>query len=305
MTTQAIQRLRQEALVALARRRLSLAITLSHAQLLLSRHTSIAATLVALSDSPPVLRSAQGTSTAKPSSATVLNASLLRRYQALTLDLVVYFIAVVAILGLAPELLDLSPASVRLLLVTALTFLVLYEPLLVSRRGGTIGHYRHGLRVVDAASKRRLGFLRALGRSTLKAVLGLFSFLFILATKRYESLHDLIVGSVVVVANPKHATPLDYSTGPSTDPFLVLPSRGRRITVIIIYMIPSLLLMAFVSRTLGSVACLNRSSCASGNRLPFDVQAVLGLLCITVMVPLGWQGRLPGCRSRRRSPVAA
>src|SRR5262245_4987412 len=46
--------------------------------------------------------------------------------------------------------------------------LILYEPLLVSRTGGTIGHYLTNLRVVDNDHGGNVGFLKALARCAIK-----------------------------------------------------------------------------------------------------------------------------------------
>ena len=67
---------------------------------------------------------------------------------------------------------------VRIALVGSWWFVLLfYEPILVWRRGGTIGHDRMNLRVVDNRTGGNLSLPKAVIRFWLKVLLGIFSFL--------------------------------------------------------------------------------------------------------------------------------
>ena len=83
--------------------------------------------------------------------------------------------------------------------ILAVVVLVLYEPILVSRMGGTLGHYFTNLRVVDDRDGGNIGFARACARVVVKGVLGLYSFVILAATRRNQAVHDLLTRSTVQI----------------------------------------------------------------------------------------------------------
>jgi uncharacterized RDD family membrane protein YckC len=72
----------------------------------------------------------------------------------------------------------------RALGVLVIAALLLYEPVLVSFTGSTLGHYFTNLRVVDERSGGNVSFLKACARVAIKGVLGLYSFVILAATRR-------------------------------------------------------------------------------------------------------------------------
>src|SRR5262245_14896431 len=75
--------------------------------------------------------------------------------------------------------------------------ILLYEPVLVSLAGGTIGHILSNLRVVDDHTQENISFLKALARLVIKATLGWYSFITMATTRRHQAVHDLLTGSTV------------------------------------------------------------------------------------------------------------
>jgi len=96
--------------------------------------------------------------------------------------------------------------------------LLLYEPMMVSQTGGTVGHHFTNLRVVDDITRGNISFLKAAVRSLIKAVLGWFSFLTMLVGKRNQAVHDLLTGSTVQIRDPAKASPGQYISGRNTLP---------------------------------------------------------------------------------------
>jgi uncharacterized RDD family membrane protein YckC len=75
----------------------------------------------------------------------------------------------------------------------------LYDPLLISILGGTIGHLVCGLRVRKESNEERIiPFHLAIIRFMVKAFLGWISLLTVTGNKKGRAIHDSIVGSVVV-----------------------------------------------------------------------------------------------------------
>jgi uncharacterized RDD family membrane protein YckC len=74
---------------------------------------------------------------------------------------------------------------------------VLYDPLMVWRTGGTIGHHVQNLKVVSDRTGRNPSLLAALVRNFAKGFLGVISLLAMAGSRRKKALHDLIAGTTV------------------------------------------------------------------------------------------------------------
>jgi uncharacterized RDD family membrane protein YckC len=99
----------------------------------------------------------------------------------------------------------------RVLGFVVVTALLLYEPVLVSFTGGTLGHYFTNLRVVDDRGGN-VSFLKACARVVIKGLLGWYSFVVLAATRRNQAIHDLITRSTVQIRDPAKASPGEYVT---------------------------------------------------------------------------------------------
>jgi uncharacterized RDD family membrane protein YckC len=78
------------------------------------------------------------------------------------------------------------------------TFL-LYDPLMTSLFGGTVGHFVQGIRVKrEQDETRNIYFHMALIRFVLKTTLGWLSFLTMAGSEKSLAIHDLAAGSVVL-----------------------------------------------------------------------------------------------------------
>jgi uncharacterized RDD family membrane protein YckC len=98
------------------------------------------------------------------------------RVRALYIDVIVLTVVMAAALVIAVSLKMDSVA--RLLGFTVAAFWLLYEPLLVSFAGGTIGHRRTNLRIVDNRTHGNVSFLKAVARviHQVRARVGLFHY---------------------------------------------------------------------------------------------------------------------------------
>jgi uncharacterized RDD family membrane protein YckC len=174
--------------------------------------------------------------------------------------------------------------------------LFLYEPVLVSLTGGTLGHYFTNLRVVDDRHGGNVSFLKACARVVIKGLLGWYSFVILAATRRNQAVHDLLTRSTVQIRDPARALPGQYVTERSEPTLANMPPRWRRIVVTCLYLVPVTILVTAIGIAFLSPACLNRSSCSAGERV-FDLALNITLLVMMAFtVALGWKGRLPGAR---------
>ncbi|QCX00144.1 RDD family protein [Aggregatimonas sangjinii] len=84
------------------------------------------------------------------------------------------------------------------MLIFILVFL-LYDPLLISLFGGTIGHSKAGIIVKrEADTSKNLALPSAILRFVIKISLGWISLLTVTGNKKRKALHDIAVGSLVL-----------------------------------------------------------------------------------------------------------
>lgn len=185
--------------------------------------------------------------------------------------------------------------------VLVVVALLLYEPILVSRVGSTLGHYFTNLRVVDDRDGGNIGFARACARSLIKAVLGLYSFVILAATRRNQALHDLLTRSTVQIRDPAKASPGQYIAERPELAAGGMPSRWRRIAVTCFYLLLIGIVYVVIIGGLvvpGAISdvCIDRNFCSGGERI-LSLIFGAGLLGIcAVCIALGWRGRLLGAR---------
>jgi phosphate/sulfate permease len=179
--------------------------------------------------------------------------------------------------------------------------LVLYEPVLVSLTGGTLGHYLTNLRVVDERDQGNISFLKALVRFALKGLLGWYSFIVITATRRNQAMHDLLTRSTVQIRDPAKARPDQYITERADFQSPDMPSRPRRVAVICVYLVLAALVYGLVvaaARTTGvlSSACMNDANCSVVGGFLNLAAALIWIAASAACVGWGWRGKLLGAQ---------
>jgi len=94
-----------------------------------------------------------------------------------------------------------------------LVFLLLYEPVLVSATGGTLGHRWSNLHVVSERTGGNIGLGMAYVRLFVKGVLGIYSFLSMTLGERPLAIHDMASGSTVQIRDLEKSEPLHRVMG--------------------------------------------------------------------------------------------
>jgi hypothetical protein len=158
------------------------------------------------------------------------------------IDWMIFLIFMAAALSIATAMQSNNVG--RVLGFTFVAVLVLYEPVLVPLTGGTVGHYLCNLRVVDDRTGGNIGVLKAAARTLIKSVLGIYSFITMGTTLRHQALHDVLTRSTVQIRNLADAKAYHYSAERTISG---VPSRMRRASVIILYLIVLYLLAALQS----------------------------------------------------------
>ncbi|MBL0315816.1 MAG: RDD family protein [Flavobacteriales bacterium] len=121
---------------------------------------------------------------------------ILDRVKAIMADSVVYIILMTLSAYLFDQF-DHVPDYARILAFVII--FVIYDPLLTSLFGGTLGHFVIGLRVVRYRDRsKKVIFPIALIRSTIKLILGSISMLAMHSDEEHRAIHDYMSGSIVV-----------------------------------------------------------------------------------------------------------
>jgi uncharacterized RDD family membrane protein YckC len=80
-------------------------------------------------------------------------------------------------------------------------YCILYEPIFVSIRGGTIGQALVGISILRFDyTTEKINFLTALCRFTLKVILGWISVITNFTNKEGRMIHDKLAGAIMVYA---------------------------------------------------------------------------------------------------------
>lgn len=237
-----------------------------------------------------------------PTAESIAYGSFGLRLRALVTDSVVLAFALVAIVMLI-SITEAIPGSGRVGVIGMFALLFLYEPLLVARRGATVGHRRANLHVVYDRTGEHPGFIRAFTRFVLKTILGPPSFLLMALTRRHQALHDRLTGTTVRIHDLRLAHESDIAWERTAEELEAIgaPSRIRRVMVILGYLV--LMFAATVALTVALVSnvCIMQSRCTPGDDRIQDVLVLAWIVVSVWCVIAGWRGRLWGCRPRRSS----
>ncbi len=222
------------------------------------------------------------------------------RVRAVIRDLFIYSAGIV-LLVLLDSFVPAGPVLRGAMIVIVAT-LILYEPVSVSWFGGTIGHRSLNLRVVRAADGSRVTFPRSLLRIAVKAVTGIVGFLAIELTRRYQGIHDLVAGTVVVPRNTSIAE-TGFAAAREPEHGITLPSRSRRTVVGFVYFLGLVVLTGVLSALVYSPDCIYADQCTDADRLADLVVGMVFLVGLAVLILAGSRGYLPGARRRPAVPT--
>jgi len=192
----------------------------------------------------------------------------------------------------------------RILMPLLVGIVLLYDPVMVARFGGTIGHRVVNLRVADSRTEQRVGFFRALIRSILKTFLGLLSFFFMAITRRHQALHDLAAGTVVIIHDRAAAKAHEYAVEAE---FVAPPgtvSGLRRVLAIAAYSIGLYVVNTVVLVLFLSDACSLGEACTPTEELILGVGTLLFFVGVGLLIVFGWRGKLPGARAKPADEAA-
>jgi uncharacterized RDD family membrane protein YckC len=225
----------------------------------------------------------------------------MRRLTAVVVDSIVFMLIMAGALIVAVSF--KSDNVARILGFTVVATWLLYEPILVSMTGATIGHHLYNLRVVDDRGGN-ISFGKAVVRVVIKTVLGWYSFITMAMTSRHQAIHDLLTHSTVQIKDLAKAQPHHFATRREQLTAPGMPSMVRRVVVILAYLFVCLAVFSVavagaVPAGLVSERCIDSYPCTGPELIMLSVAWLTwaGLSIWTAV--LGWQGRLWGARTQR------
>jgi uncharacterized RDD family membrane protein YckC len=222
-----------------------------------------------------------------------------RRLRAMVIDWALLMAAFVAFLFLAITLGNENltrPIAIAILLAA-----LIYEPLLVSLNGATIGHYLANLRVIDERHGGNPGFGKAVARMVIKLALGVYSFATMLTTRRHQALHDIITNSTVRIRDASRAAEHHYVEERTELDSPGMPSRWRRALIILVYVVIAFAAFAatlplLVSMGHMTLACLDYGRCTAREQIIHAALQAASLVVGALIIWAGWRGKLFGAR---------
>ena len=222
---------------------------------------------------------------------------LIKRIQALIIDSVIFSFLLVSLFLLISS----DAVTIRWLRAVILLFPVLFlEPALVSYTGGTIGHHLLNLKIQKADKNKKINLFLAFIRFILKSILGWFSIIFVLTTKKHQAVHDFLVNSVVVYKDPAKLREHEaLGENIIEEEGYIYPSKLRRILVIILYNILLLLLLGVISAFLLSEACFDNNKCTPVEEVISYGIGISWLVSMALILVGGWKSLLFGCKRKK------
>lgn len=130
----------------------------------------------------------------------VLYPNIGRRIKAVLVDSMLFVIVTMTILPFIAKF-NFKHTWIKITILLFPYFIL--DPLLVSFTGGSIGHHAFKIRVRHTIKNQNIGLIFASVRFLMKTILGWFSLIMILFTKKRQAFHDLIVNSIIIMNYPE------------------------------------------------------------------------------------------------------
>ncbi len=219
----------------------------------------------------------------------------LRRLQAIMIDGIILTVLLISVLIVASHF---SITGRDAVLLTAVIVL-LWEPLLVSVTGGTIGHHLIGLKVVSSATGKKLNLLASILRFIVKTFIGSLSVVFIFITRYHQAIHDGLAGSIVILKHPETKPHYEVLAARQVElAGYTYPSVLRRSIMIVLYNGTLIYLISMITALLLPAQCLIHSRCTVRQEIILTAWQLIWVAGVVMIIVLCWQGRVIACRRK-------
>ena len=187
--------------------------------------------------------------------------------------------------------LQITSSYLKILIVASP--LILFEPMWLWLSGSTVGQHMVGIKVAHNETHKNLFIINAVVRYLAKILLGVYSLLTMIVTKRRQSFHDVISNSVVLFKDEASA-PQRYRIQENIRDSGTKPSILRRLMIIVIYMILVLVIFNWVAILVAPQSCWDDGVCTESQTMRVVIASVMMIVSLLVVVVLGFMSKLPG-----------
>jgi hypothetical protein len=171
------------------------------------------------------------------------------------------------------------------------------EPAMVSFTGGTIGHHLLGLCAVSKKTAKNINIFSAISRFIVKTTFGILSIVPIFTTRQYQAIHDLLIGSIVILKTPQAMRSHEVLGERELEAQGYLyPSKLRRAIIIVLYNLALFVVLEFILVFSLSENCSDNNQCLGTEKLIAYSLTLVWIASIFVSIIMGWKGILLGCR---------
>lgn len=233
----------------------------------------------------------------------VLFATLPRRIKAAIIDGVVLL-----------TLMILSPLMISMLIGrdTGANAIAMYfpplllEPLLISFLGFTLGQYIFGIQVIRMDTGGKCPLLVSFLRYFVKTILGSFSMVYMLFSKKHQAIHDHLAKTLVVLSrrrieqNPEFANNGETEQNIEVDITYKYPSTIRRFILFCIWAAIILIALGIVAECTSLI--LVPGYTLDTEKMPKQIEVIYNLIYAVLFIwsaVLASKGQLPGARRRK------
>ena len=192
---------------------------------------------------------------------------------------------------------ELSDPRINLFIVVGI--LVSFEPFCVSFTGGSLGHHFARIKITDELTQQRLSLFYSYIRYFVKFFLGGYSLLTYLFTRRYQSLHDLLSGSVVVFKNAESEPNVRKLLITEHETMDGKPTLAKRILISFGYVFLFSFILGLPFSMMISDECRFDSVCSNTENWIIVIESLLYLLAVIAIFVSGIRCKLPGTRVRQ------
>ena len=164
--------------------------------------------------------------------------------------------------------------------------------------GGSIGHHFAGIRIVGKTSGKNLFVLNGIVRFIVKVLLGIFSLVSMLITKKHQAIHDLLSNSVVIFKDENSALP-QHKLAPRKTVFSSQkPSLWRRLIVVIVYSIIVFFTISVITALFVSAKCTEFNQCSETEDQYLMISGLVFIALFCLILLFGFLCKLPGAYFR-------
>ncbi len=238
----------------------------------------------------------------------VLFATLPRRIKATITDGVVLL-----------TLMILSPLTISMLIGrdTSANAIVMYfpplllEPLLISFLGFTLGQYIFGIQVIRMDTGGKCPLPASFLRYFAKTILGSFSMVHMLFSKKHQAIHDHLAKTLVVLSrrriaqNPEFANYGENEQNLEADIAYNYPSAIRRFILFCVWAVITLIALSIVAEC--TALMLVPGYTLDTEKMPKQIEVIYNLIYAVLFIwfaVLASKGQLPGARRRKKEMQA-